>query len=160
MMNRPGADAGLESRLRVMRLLWGVWLVTVGSFVLVSYVARPPGGAPEGWEARNPPLLYGLAAAAFSAVVASFVVKRIFYRRAAEAGQPAQAQSGFILALALSEAAVICGMVGLFATWDSSAYVLYALGALGIALHFPARGQLEAAYQGAGGGGGRGAGEF
>lgn len=159
MENITGANPGLEDRLRVMRILWGVWLVTVGSFVLVGYVVRPPGGAPEGLETRNPPLLYGLAAAAFSAVVASFVVKRIFYRKAAETGRPAQAQSGFILALALSEAAVLFGVVGLFVTWDNSAYLLYALGALGIALHFPARGQLEAAYRGAGGGG-RGAGEF
>lgn len=154
MLNQPGVGAGLDGRLLVMRLLWGVWLMTIGLFVLVSYVSRPPGEAPPGGEAGNPPLLYGLAAAGLSTVVASFVVKRIFYRKAAESGQPAQAQTGLILALALCEAAVLLGMVGLFITWDSSAYTLYALGALGIVLHFPARGQLLGAYRGAAGPGG------
>jgi hypothetical protein len=146
MMNQPVIDAGLETRLRTMRFLWVMWLATIGLFTIVSYASRPPGGWRR-WDAgEHPTLLYGLAAAGFSTAVVSFVVKRIFFKRAAEAGQPAQAQTGFILALVLCEASALFGLVGLFATHDSSAYALFALGALGMVLHFPARGPLEAAY--------------
>jgi hypothetical protein len=146
MMNQAGGDAGLEVRLRTMRFLWVMWLVTIGLFTLVSHVSRPP----EGWTpwggGDHPPLLYALAAAGLSTVVASFPVKRIFYGKAAASGQPAQAQQGFILALVLCEVAVLLGLVGLFVTRDSSAYVLFVLGALGIVFHFPRREQLQAAF--------------
>jgi len=36
--------------------------------------------------------------------------------------------------------------VGLFVTWNIYAYALFALGALGIALHFPRRDDVAATY--------------
>lgn len=151
MMNRPaaaaGADAGPEVRLRTMRILWVVFLVIVGLFFLVTYLSRPE----EWWRAKvegqdNTTLLFVLTAVALSSVVASFVLKATFYRRAAERQQPALLQTGFIVAIMLCETAVLLGVVSVRTTWNDYAYGLFALGALGEALHFPRREQVMSAY--------------
>ena len=150
MMNRQGAgaapDAGADVRLRTMRFLWAMFLVTIGLFVLVTRLSRPDDQTVAEMGGGHKTLLLVLAAVALSSVAASFVLKASFYRRAAEQRQPALLQTGFIVAMVLCEAAVILGLVGLFITWDDYAYLLFALGALGEALHFPRREQLLSAY--------------
>ena len=141
MTKRPDSDAGADVRLRTLRILWAVFLANVGLMALASHFARP-----EMEAGGVPPLLYALAAAALSSVAASFFLKASYYRRAAERQEPAQLQTGFIVALALCEAPVLLGLVGLFATGCDYAYALFALGALGIALHFPRREQVFASY--------------
>jgi F0F1-type ATP synthase membrane subunit c/vacuolar-type H+-ATPase subunit K len=145
LTNQPGAgpDAGPDIRLRTMRILWVVFLITIGLFILVAGVSRPEGG-PEGEGV--PPLLYALGALALSSVAASFVLKSSLYKRAAERQEPAQLQTGFIIALVLCESAVLFGLVGLFITRCDYAYALFALGALGEALHFPRRAEVLSAY--------------
>jgi hypothetical protein len=128
-----------------------VFLVTIGLFVLVTRFARPDDAARAGMGGEHQTLLLVLAAAGLSTVAASFAVKAGFYRRAAERQEPAQVQAGFIVAMALCEAAVLMGMVGLFVTWNDYAYALFGLGALGEALHFPRREQvMSASYKPAG----------
>lgn len=144
--NQPGADAGLEARLRVMRILWGALLTSIGLYVLVCVFAAPRRGAAVE-DAGNTTMLGAFAAIALVSVAASFLLKGRFYRRAAERGEPEQAQIGFIVALALCEAAALFGLVGLFVTLNRSAYLLLALGALGQLLHFPRRDELAAAYR-------------
>ncbi|HEX8719046.1 MAG TPA: hypothetical protein VF736_00260 [Pyrinomonadaceae bacterium] len=146
MLKEPDADANPALRLRVMRILWAAFLMTIGLFLLVTYFVRPSADAAAEVGRENPVLLAALAAIGLSTVVASFFVKAGFYRRAAERQEPAVLQTGFIVALALCEAAVILGMVGLFATWSDYAYLLFGLGALGEALHFPRREQVMSAY--------------
>ncbi|HLM57488.1 MAG TPA: hypothetical protein VK422_15340 [Pyrinomonadaceae bacterium] len=142
MTNRPKGEHGPEARLRTMRILWAVFLMNVGLLALVTRF-----GAPDEREVEGvPPLLYALAAAALSAVVASFVLKASFYRRAAELREPARVQTGFIVALALCESAALMGMVGVFVTLCDYSYALFALGALGMVLHFPRREQVFAPY--------------
>jgi F0F1-type ATP synthase membrane subunit c/vacuolar-type H+-ATPase subunit K len=148
MMKQPPADnTGPEARLRVMRILWAVFLVNVGLFVVVTRLINDGSGA-EGADGTEgvPPLLYALAALALSSVVASFVLKASFYRRAAERRESPLVQTGFIIALALCESAALFGVVGVFVTRCDYAYALLGLGALGMALHFPRREQVEAAY--------------
>ena len=144
--SRPGAVASPDVQLRVMRILWVVFLITISLFVLVTYVSRPDDETVAGLGGGNMTVLYLLAAMALSSVVASFVVKAVFYKRAARHQQPAVLQVGFIFALVLCEAAVLLGLVGVFVTWNDYAYALFALGALGEALHFPTREQVQSAY--------------
>lgn len=146
MMNQSGADAGLEVRLRTLRILWAVFLTTVGLYVLVTISARPSADELAEGGRDNPALLMALAVAGLSTVAISFVLKGRFYARAAERGDPAQLQQGFIIAVVLCETCVLLGMVGLFVTWNSYAYALFVLGALGIALHFPRREDVAATY--------------
>lgn len=147
-MNQPaaGPDPGPDFRLRVMRILWVAFLVTIGLFVLVTRLARPGAGTRAGTGGGDTTVLYALAALALFLVAASFVLKSALYRRAAERQQPDMLQTGFILALAFCEAAVIMGFVGLILTWNYYAYLLFALGALGELLHFPSREQVLSAY--------------
>jgi hypothetical protein len=150
MMNRPanqsGADAELELRLRTLRILWGALLTTIGLYALITVFALPSGDALE--EGRdNPTLLVAFAVIGFMSVAASFILKRHFYGHAVERGEPAQFQIGFIFALVFCEVSALLGLMGLFITHNSYAYALLALGAVGIALHFPRRDQLAATYR-------------
>lgn len=148
MMNQPagGPDLGPNFRLRVMRILWVAFLITVGLFVLVARLVRPDAATRAGVGGGNTTVLYALAALALSLVASSFVLKSVLYKRAAERQQPDMLQTGFILALALCESAALFGLVGLFITRNDSAYALFALGALGELLHFPRREQVMSAY--------------
>jgi F0F1-type ATP synthase membrane subunit c/vacuolar-type H+-ATPase subunit K len=143
---QAAAAAKPEVALRTMRILWVVFLITVGLFVLVTYFARPSAETVAEVRQANPAVLLALAALGLSSVVASFIFKAGFYRRAAEQQQPAVLQTGFILALVLCEAAVLMGLVGLFVTWNDYAYGLFALGFVGELLHFPRREPVMSAY--------------
>ena len=121
--------------------------------IAVEYDERAAGGLrrPDdetiaGMGAGNMTLLLVLAAVALSSVVASYVLKASFYKRAAEQRQPAVLHTGFVVAMVLCEAAALLGMVGVFVTWNDYAYALFALGALGEVLHFPRRAQVMSAY--------------
>ena len=151
MMNKPsnqsGQGAGLDMRLRTMRILWVVFLITIGLYALVTVFARPAREMLEDVRQERPPLLLALGALGFSLVVLSFVVKRIYYRKAAEQQSPPQFQTGFIIAEILCESCVLSGLLGVFLTWNDYAYALFILGALGQLLHFPRRDELAAAYR-------------
>ena len=140
----PGAAEGNpELRLRTMRILWVMFLITIGLFFLVARLSRPEADA----EVEGvPPVLYVFGALGLTSIVASFILKSSFYRRAVEQQSPQKLQEGFIIALVLCEACVLFGLTGLFATQCSYAYALFPLGALGELLHFPRREQLMSAY--------------
>jgi F0F1-type ATP synthase membrane subunit c/vacuolar-type H+-ATPase subunit K len=143
----PGAaPTNPDAQLRVMRILWVVFLITIGLFVLVTYVSRPPAETVAEMRQENQAVLLVCAALGLSSVAASFVAKASFYRRAAEQRRPEVLQTGFILAMALCESAVLFGLVGVFITRNDYAYGLFALGALGELLHFPGRDQVLSAY--------------
>jgi hypothetical protein len=153
MMNRNESDAGIDTRLRTMRILWAVFLLTIGQFLLVLYFADPmteaeraaasgepaPGGNPS-------PLLYLFFALGIAAVGASYVLRQKFYARAERERQPALVHTGLIVALALCEVAALLGLTALFALGNPLAYFLFALAAVGDLFHFPRRDQLLAAY--------------
>ena len=151
-MYSPEADARAEARLRVMRILWIAFLASVGLYALVAYLANPLSDAErariQGDPAPTgiPAVLVALFALGVALVVASFVLKQAFAKKAAARQLPDAFQTGFILALAFCESAALFGLVGLFVTGSRYAYALLALGALAIALHFPRREQLLAAY--------------
>ncbi|HEX8335094.1 MAG TPA: hypothetical protein VF621_00100 [Pyrinomonadaceae bacterium] len=150
MMNQTGAgagsDVGPDVRLRTMRILWVVFLMAVGLFFLFTRVSRPDDETVAEMRGGDTMILFVLAAVALSSVAASFVLKASFYKRAAEQQRPGVLQTGFIVAMVLCEAAVLLGLVGVFMTWNDYAYGLFALGALGEALHFPHREQVLSAY--------------
>jgi F0F1-type ATP synthase membrane subunit c/vacuolar-type H+-ATPase subunit K len=147
MSNVPVGDAGFEARLRTLRILWVMFLITIGLFVLVTRLARPHEETVARMAAQdNTLILPVLAVVALASVAVSFVMRANFYRRAAEQQQPALLQTGFVVAIVLCEAAALLGLVGLFTTWNNYAYGLFALGALGELLHFPSREQLLSAY--------------
>jgi hypothetical protein len=144
--NQPGAGDGFDARLRTMRILWGAYLMTIVIYVVASALVLSPWyTAPEG--AADATALAALAAAGLTSVAASFLLKGRFYAQAAEEGSPAKFQTGFIVAAALCEVAGLLGFVGIFFSHSRESFLLFALGALGLLLHFPRRDQLAAAYR-------------
>lgn len=141
------AAAALEGRLRLMRIVWAGLLLAVGFYALVAYLVDPPTDAErraagEAAPALLLPLLVILGAAV---VLASIVVKRAFARRAEAERRPELLQTGLIVGAALCDAAALFGFVGLLVTGDRYAYLLFAVRAVGILLHFPSRDRLLAA---------------
>src|SRR4051794_34529677 len=95
--NQPGQDAGLEARLQTLRIIWVVFLMSIGMYALATFVSlRGRDAAVEGTD--NPTLLAAFAVMGFLSVAASFVLKRHFYAHAAEQSSPAKFQTGFIVA--------------------------------------------------------------
>lgn len=146
------ADAGPEVRLRTMRILWVVFLITVGLYALVGYISNPMSDVEravlQGEPAPTgiPTLLLLLFALGFLLIVVSFVTGEALYKKAAAQQRPDIFQTGFILAVVFSESAALFGLIGLFVTGNRYAYALLAAAALGVALQFPRRGKLLSAY--------------
>lgn len=146
-----------EARLRTMRIIWAVFLTTVGLYALVAYFAAP--STPDGGSVRTGEAL-GIGAVSgglsmmlivffalgFSMVVISFLLKLAFTNRAVRERNPALLQTGLILSLVLCEMAGLLAFIGLFADGNRNAYLLFGFSALGILLHFPRREQVFESY--------------
>jgi F0F1-type ATP synthase membrane subunit c/vacuolar-type H+-ATPase subunit K len=156
-MSSPDPHVDPETRLRTMRILWAVFLTTIGLYAFVAYMARPSdessAGAAESLGTGTAAgglsvLIIVLFALGLSAVVASFLVKQAYAQRAVREQSPAVLQTGFIVAVVLCETAALFGMVGLFVDGNPLAYLLFVIAAAGIVLHFPRREDVIAASGG------------
>ena len=144
--DKSGKTVKIEVRYRIMTVLWVSFLVTMLVFALVAFLIQPPEVAAGG---DNTTLVTVLFAMGISTVIASFVVKKIFLTRAANEQRVEMVQTGLIVALVLCEMAGIFGLLAHFATHHPYSYLLFAVGALGMLLHFPRRAHLLAAsYRG------------
>src|SRR5947209_6631820 len=110
-------DANLEVRLRTLRILWGAFLMTVGLYVLVAYLANPMSDVErsriQGDPAPTgvPTVLVAFFALGVALVVASFVLKQAFAKKAAAGQRPDAFQTGLILAFAFCESATLFGLI-------------------------------------------------
>ena len=91
-----------------------------------------------------------LVTVVFSAIailffVLSFVLSRQHMRRAVRDQDAGCVQTALLLGCALSEVSSILGLVLAFAFDHPYFYIWLALGALGVFLHFPRKGNLDAA---------------
>lgn len=156
-MSTPNPNMNPETRLRTMRILWAVFLVTIGLYALIAYFARTPDESPFGTAEGGgigaaaggfSVLLIVFFALGLSEVVASFLVKQYYAQRAVRLQSPAVLQTGFILAAVLCESAALFGLIGLFADGNPAAWLLFVVGAAGLVLHFPRREDVQAASGG------------
>ena len=92
----------------------------------------------------NAVLVLILAFMAVSCVIISFVLKRKYYAQGAAKQNLETVQTGLIVALALSEAASLIGMVSALLDYQYF-FVFFALGILGTLAHFPKRDDFHAA---------------
>ena len=147
-MNPNSHAATLEARLRTMRIVWAALFLAVGIYALVGYLADPMTDVERRQlGAEAPPLMLPLLVlVGVAAVLTSIVVKRVYGRRGEAERRPDLLQTGLIIGAALCDSAALFGLVGLFVTGDRYAYVLFAVAAIGLLLHFPSRDRLAAAY--------------
>lgn len=147
--NAPDIDA----RLRALRTIWAALLGSVFLYAVVGYVLRPPAFTARslGFAGEGNSVTLALAAAGLhllgiaAAVAAGPLLLRSFLRRAEAEQKPALVQTGYVLALAVSEAAALLGLVILFLTGSWNAFMLMGASAMTIALMRPRREQLAAA---------------
>ena len=156
-MSTQNPNMSAEARLRTMRILWAVFLATIGLYALIAYFARPSAASPFssaesggiGASAGGfSVLLIAFFALGLSEVVASFLVKQYYAQRAVRMQSPAVLQTGFILAAVLCESAALFGLVCLFVDGNPFAYLLFVVAAAGLVLHFPRREDVQAASGG------------
>lgn len=135
----------LESRLRATRILWAVSMLTTVVYALFFVVPLRLAYDLKASD-DNSSLLSTLTAISLVSVSVSFVLRRRFYKRAVERGEPVRLQKGFAYAFLLCWIPSVLGLLGLTCTFNVETFLLSALGLLGQALHFPRRDQLAATY--------------
>lgn len=138
----------LVAQYQTLLILWAALLFSQVLFVAMLFFVKP--GLFRFDFSQNPlepssAMILGFAVAAVTCVALSFAFKRRLYERAVEAQDPAQVQSGLIIALALCEASTLFGLVLAFA-FDYPYFLFwFILGIGGMLLHFPKQNDLLAA---------------
>ena len=141
-MNEHQTQSEVEGRLRVLRIIWGALLASVGVYAVLGFVLLPQSEPPSVEHTEVNIFLGPLLIASLILVYVSFSVKNRMLTEAAARPRPGSAQQAFILGFALSEAAALMGLVGVLITGNPLSFGIIALGALGLAFHFPRREQL------------------
>ena len=131
--------------------LVAIWLGLLFSqmifFEIVSYTKPDIFNAEtSGSILHNLPLVTVVfAAIAILFFVLSFVLRGQYMRRAARDRDAGCVQTGLLLGCVLSEVSSVLGLVLAFVFSHPYFYLWIALGTLGIVLHFPRKGNLDAA---------------
>jgi len=137
-------ELDFDKRYQTMLILWFALLMSVAMYFVVSQLV-PPATAPP-----NPILTFTLTAVGTFLVGISFVLKRKLLRRSVDEQDLGLVQKALVIACAICEAAAVLGLVERFAVSGRDYLLLFVIAAVGIALHFPRRSQLEAASYNAG----------
>jgi F0F1-type ATP synthase membrane subunit c/vacuolar-type H+-ATPase subunit K len=138
----------LAAKYQTLLILWAALLFSQIIFIVMLFFVKPNLFRFD--FSQNPlepsgPMILGFAVAALTCVGFSFAFKRRLYERAVEAQDPAQVQSGLIIALALCEASSLFGLVLAFAFDYPYFFLWFILGIVGMLLHFPKQTDLLAA---------------
>ena len=140
-MSQPN-NTNAETIFRNLIPIWGAILMSCVMFALMAWFMGQPTQLTGGESFI--PLFPVLLMLALGTLAASFVLKSKQLAQAIAEQKPLILQSGYILAWALCEAAALFGLVGIFVTKAAAFFALIALGAVGLALHFPKRDDLRA----------------
>lgn len=138
----------VEQSYKTLAIIWFALLASQVMFLVVIYFAKPEVfrfDFSKPLLGENPALILPFAALALANFALSFIMKRRSYQQAIEKQEIAYVQTGLILACALCEAISLLGMVLAFAFSYQYFFVWFALGILGIILHFPRREDVVAA---------------
>ena len=139
MQNPEQIEAKAEARHRIILLVWFSLLMSISIFFVMTIMI--PGNAAE----PNSTLSFAFIGLAFMSVVGSVLIKHRIVQRAIEKRDAAMLQTGYIFGFALCESAAIWGLVDHFVTGSRFYYFSFALGLLGMLLHFPKKDHVRAA---------------
>lgn len=138
----------MQVEYKTLVIIWFALLTSQVLFLLLVYFLKPELfviDASRSLLADQPVITLVFAALALVFVILSFVLSRQHMRRAIEDQDAGCVQTGLVLGCALSEVPSLLGLVLAFAFDHPYFYLWIALGALGILLHFPRKGNLDAA---------------
>lgn len=138
----------LVAQYKTLVIIWAALLFSQVLFVVMLFFAKPNLFRFDLSQSPLDPsaaMVLGFAVAAVTCVAISFAFKRRLHERAVAEQNPAHVQSGLIIALALCEASSLFGLVLAFAFDHPYFFLWFALGILGMLLHFPKQTDLLAA---------------
>ncbi|HEV2829632.1 MAG TPA: hypothetical protein VGW76_18680 [Pyrinomonadaceae bacterium] len=137
-------ETNLNARYQTLLILWFALLMSIGMFLLLTLFAAS-NIADSASNPGNPIAIIALTAVGAFLVVLSFVVKRKLLEQSVEKQDMTLVQQALIVPCAMCEVSALLGLFERFSFRSNAAYLLFLLAAAGTALHFPKRGQLEAA---------------
>ena len=145
----------IEAQYKTHLILWAALLMSQMMFIVLLFFTRPKLfqfdftrsilGEGPGDSGSTPAMIIGFGVAAVTAVLFSFAFRRRLNERAVAAQDTALVQTGLIIALAFCEASSLFGLALAFAFDYQYFFLWFALGILGMVLHFPKRDELHAA---------------
>lgn len=137
-----------EDAYKTLVILWFALLMSQVMFLVVIFFTKPEIFKFD-WTkpilGENAVIVLVFAVLALANFGLSFVMKKRSYEQSVAEQKVALVQTGLIIACALCEAISLLGMVLAFAFSYQYFFLWFALGILGIILHFPRRDDVIAA---------------
>jgi amino acid transporter len=157
-INSPNAETTIDARLRLMRAMWLVILISVFVFALVVFfslgntptlspqdAAILPDDVKRTFLAMEVIRIITYLLGLLSIILAAPLILRRYRRKAKQAQRPELFGVGLFIALAFTAFGAICGLSALYLSGGALAfYLLMAISALGIIMLFPRREHLSA----------------
>ena len=143
-----GKGKPIQVKYETLVVVWLALLMSQVLFFVLVWFIKPGIFAHE-----TPPPIFGtlplvifvFSASAIAFLLLSFVLSRQHMQRAVRDQDASCVQTGLLLGCALSEIPSLLGLVLAFAFDYPYFYLWIVLGALGMLLHFPRKGNLDAA---------------
>lgn len=146
----------IQASYQTLVVLWFGMLTSQVIFFGIVWLSKPEllsaaaaNAARDGlWKAflgEMPLVTLAFAAAAIVFVLLSFVLSRQHMRRAVQDQDAGCVQTGLVLGCALSEVPSLFGLILAFAFSYPYFFVWIAMSLIGVLLHFPRKGNLDAA---------------
>jgi hypothetical protein len=141
-------NSNIEQNYKTLVIIWAALLFSQIMLLVVVFFAKPEVfkfDAAKPLLGENAVLIIAFALIAIANLAFSFIMKKRAFQQAVEKQQIAYVQTGLILAYAFCEATSLLGIVLAFAFSYQYFFVWFALGILGIILHFPRRDDVVSA---------------
>jgi len=132
----------LDQRMRTMTIIWLVLLMSQFMFLGVIYAVRPDlftATADQPLLGSEPIIVGAFAMLALTNLVLSFVMRSRSVEHAITTQNPNHVGTGLIIGCAFCESISILGLVLALAFSYQYFYLWFAVGILGILLHYPRR---------------------
>jgi hypothetical protein len=141
-------NPNVEQNYRTLIVIWLALLLSQGMLLVVVFFAKPEiykFDAAKPLLGENAVVTMAFALIAVTNFALSFLMKKRSLQQAVEKQQIAYVQTGLILAYAFCEANSLLGIVLAFAFSYQYFFAWFALGIIGIILHFPRRADVVSA---------------
>ena len=142
-------NLNVEPQYRAITIIWAALLFSQFLFLLILYFVKPEvysfDFTKPFLDEKNSVFILLLAFVGISTFLMSFVLKSKFLKQAVDRQNTALVQTALIIAWSLCEATALFGFVSALAFDYKYFFLWFALGILGIILHFPRRENLIAA---------------
>jgi hypothetical protein len=141
-------NSNTEQNYKTLVIIWAALLFSQIMLLVVVFFAKPEVfrfDSAKPLLGENAVLIIAFAFVALANLAFSFIMKKRAFQQAIEKQQIAYVQTGLILAYAFCEATSLLGIVLAFAFSYQYFFVWFALGIIGVGLHFPRREDVIAA---------------